>query len=173
MNFIKFDTSLKIKYRSIDFLCFSEQYYYTLIILGGGITMMVWSINICYNYRYIPFTDLSSCLFIFLYFVIFAISHYLFKYIQKNVFNLWTKPFQTLHHTNRSSIKVEDYLKDYYNIYQSKKVIKQFIRHKKQTVLQNLDKFLQKKDFFNHNGLLFQIYHDIEKNLSGTQIDFF
>lgn len=33
--------------------------------------------------------------------------------------------------------------------------------------------FLEKKDFFNHNGFLLQIYHDIEKDLQGTQIDYF
>lgn len=49
------DVSLKTKYRSIDFFCFSEQYYYAIIIIGGGITMVVWSIGLCYNNEYIPF----------------------------------------------------------------------------------------------------------------------
>ena len=110
------DKSIKLLYRSIDYLGFSEQYYYSLILLGGGITLVVWSIHICYNLHYIPFTDPSTILYIPLQIIIFVILSAFDKYLD-SFFNIWkTKPKKELHNLI-NTVEIDSYINSHHNIY--------------------------------------------------------
>lgn len=54
--------------------------------------MIVWSIDMCYYNNYLPFNDLSSYIFIFLYYIVFLGIHYIFYYFINSILKIWSKP---------------------------------------------------------------------------------
>ena len=167
---INLDVSLKIKFRTIDFLGFSAQYYYTVILMGGGITLLVWSIHICYNEEYNPFKDPASILFIPMFWIYFNILR-MFGVLFDNLFQVWKKQKVVVNNKFSSSLVVENYLKDHIDVHSREFIINDFIKKKKDFLIENLPRIIKREDFFKNDGFLLELYNSLSNSIKEEQIN--
>lgn len=97
------DPSLETNFRSIDFLGFSEQYFYSTIIIGGGVTFMVWGTCTMYSNGYNPFNDRFSLLYLVIFSIVFSLCMFLIRFLE-NLARIWQRPKAKSQGSFRTSI---------------------------------------------------------------------
>ena len=70
---------------------FSEQYFYSTILIGGGITFLVWGTCTMYYNGYNPFDDKFTLLYMLIYSFLFTICMYVVRAIENSI-RIWQKP---------------------------------------------------------------------------------
>lgn len=70
------DTSLEVQYRSLDVLCFSNQFYYIISLLAWGMVLVVLALQVVTINKYNTFNDPFSVIFLLLIFILYEFLAY-------------------------------------------------------------------------------------------------
>ena len=108
---------LTTEYRSLDMLCFSNQYYFLVCFLAVNMSLISIGLVIMIKARYNFFNDPSNFFYIAVIFPLFQILYWIFSRLG-SLLNLWRKPRESPIKSFASSLKLENYLTQSLDIFE-------------------------------------------------------
>ena len=170
LDSVNHDQSIQIQYRSLDFFCFSPQFYYLIVLTGLCLFLCSWGVYImCSNY-YNFLSDASSIFFIIILLLCYKVFRY-FMVILKQLFNIWKKPRWKLQNTFKTNINFESYIHNHIDPYREEFIIDEFIKNKKDVIIEKLPNVFNREDFFYRDGYLIDLYNSISNSIKNDQIN--
>lgn len=165
------DLSVKISYRSIDYLGFSPQYYYILVSFMIPCVIISCTLYAVLDSGYNVFNDVACLISLIFTYVLFSIYKAIYTYLSSFVLK---KENSSATDTPSDKVDInlllENYMRKVYNIYSENFVIKHFIDKKKQFLIENLPKFLKRSDFEMNQGFLFDLYMKVFNNIKADVV---
>lgn len=155
------DISLERSYRSLDALCFSDQYYFIIGLETWGVLHCVYGFQVIFWNGYNFFNDSLALPFIFLVLIV-ALLWRLFGSFLGNMINIWRRPKSKASKTFQLKLVLENYLVQNVNKFREEIVRGRFVKDHKPFVLQNLPNFVKKEDFIRDGGFLTKVYKNLE-----------
>lgn len=170
LDSVNYDQSISLHYRSLDFFCFSPQFYLVTVLIGSVLFLSAWGIYLMCNNFYNFLSDASSIFFCVILLVCYKVFRY-FITVFRQLFNIWKKPRWKLQNTFKTSISFDTYLHNHIDPYREDFIINEFIKNKKDFIIENLPIVLEKRDFFYRDGYLIELYNSIADSIKNDQIN--
>ncbi len=170
LNSAVLDTSLDVVYRSTDVMCFSSQYHFCVgVNAWGGILSLV-GLQIMTLNGYNLFEDPFSPVFILLLLLLGRIGRFGCKLV-KNVFKIWAKPRPMDQKLFSTKMNLENYKMKEWNVYEHDAVRHSLLSHKKEWIVNKLDKFVTKEQFKEDNGFLIRVHKKLDDIIRKEEIE--
>lgn len=170
LNSAVLDTSLGLVYRSTDVMCFSSQFHFCVgVNAWGGILALV-GFQIMTLNGYNLFEDPFSLGFIFLLLLIGRVGRFGCKLV-KNVFKIWAKPRPIDQKLFNTKMNLENYMMKEWNIFEHDAVRHSLVTHKKEWIVNRLDKFVSQEQFKEDNGFLIRVHKKLDDIIRKEEIE--
>lgn len=164
------DISLETKYRSMDSLHFSDQYYYLVTFQSMAIILVTFGTYIMTLNNYIMFNDPYALVMIPMSFVIIQIFK-LLSFILNNIFKFWKLPPPREKKNFQINFELDNYAQKNIDIYNDDSVRIRFMQKNKEWIQKRLKHILEYKDFKANNGQLIKIYKNQDDIAKKEQIE--
>ena len=166
------DVSLKTNYRTLDYLGFSYQYFMVLSCLSVNIAIMSYVLFIIVDHDYNFFNDASALLVILLAVCFVGIFVFFIRRLIDPA-NFWARKQTGNPEKYNNSLRLESYIDVEYNIHRENFVVQGFLTHKKNWLIQNLEKVLKTEDFLKNEGYLIDLYLKVTNHIKSLEISNF
>lgn len=170
MDSVNFDVSIGIEYRSLDFLGFSDQFYFLVSFLALNMSLISIGVVIMVESNYNFFNDPSNFLYIVIIFPLLELLYRIFGSLSR-LLKIWKRKQQQPQRSFFMTLKLDNYMTQEIDIYQEEFIVEDFIKKKKEFLIGNLHKIVTKADFLSQNGFLLRIYKLLDDSVRKEQIN--
>lgn len=164
------DISVEKEFRSLDYLNFSDQYYFMVGVAIWGCIIGMTGIQIMTINSYNFFEDPLWFAFLMV-IILFAFVGRLFCRFIQNYFKIWQAPKPTDSKAFNFAMNLENYMLKEWNMYEHDAVRHSLVENKKEWIIENLPKFITKDNFLEDNGFLIKVLKRLEDILRKEDIE--
>lgn len=170
LNNAVLDVSLEKSYRSIDAMCFSDQFYYCLGSDGWGGVLGVVGLQLITQNGYNLFGDPWCALFMAVMFVIGRLARFACRLVSV-VFKIWIKKKTVEPKGFPNKLNLENYMMKEWNEFEHDSVRHSLLMSKKDWIIENLPSFVSKEQFKEDNGFLIKVHKRLEDIIRKEEIE--
>lgn len=164
------DVSLEKAYRSIDAMCFSDQFYYCTGADGWGGLLAAVGFQIITQNGYNLFSDPWTSLLMAIMFVLGRIGRAVCRLVAV-VFKVWVKKKTVEPKAFANKLNLENYMMKEWNEFEHDAVRHNLIMSKKDWIIENLSAFVSKEQFKDDNGFLIKVHKRLEDIIRKEEIE--
>jgi hypothetical protein len=155
------DISLDKKYRSLDLLCFSDQFYFMVSLGALGIILNIFAMQIMSINKYSAFKDPFSMVFLAIVAFIFRILNPVARMFEK-LLKLWDKKKKRDNKQFNLRLSFEGYMMSSTNIHTDDTIRNYYVKLNKGKLAENIETFIGKNDYSKNEGYLMLVTKKLE-----------
>lgn len=164
------DVSLDKAFRSIDAMCFSDQFYYCVGADGWGGVLALVGFQIITQNNYNLFSDPWTALLMALMFLIGRIGRSVCRLVCV-VFKVWVKKKVVEAKGFNNKLNLDNYMMREWNEFEHDSVRHSLLMSKKDWIIENLPVFVSKDQFKEDNGFLIKVQKRLEDIIRKEEIE--
>jgi hypothetical protein len=164
------DISVEKEFRSMDYLNFSDQYYFMVGVANWGCIIGIIGIQIITLNSWNFFQDPLWFAFMMVIILLAFLGRLFCRFIQ-NFFKIWEAPKPADSKAFNFAMHLENYMLKEWNIYEHDAVRHSLVDAKKEWIIENLPKFISKENFVDDNGFLIKVLKRLEDILRKEDIE--
>lgn len=164
------DVSLEKEFRSIDAMCFSDQFYYCIGADGWAGILSLVGFQIITQNVYNLFADPWTALLMAIMFVIGRLGRSICRLFVV-VFKIWTKKKIIEPKAFSNKLNLENYMMKEWNEYEHDSVRHSLLISKKDWIIEHLPSFVNQSQFKEDNGFLIKVHKRLEDIIRKEEIE--